>query len=91
MLSGADKAGRGDPDAPNPALAWLEVATRLRVTERPAKGLLTGDHLIAAGMSPGPAFKPILAAAVEAQDAGEFGDEAGALRWLAESAMLEAS
>jgi tRNA nucleotidyltransferase (CCA-adding enzyme) len=55
----------------------------LKVEERPAKGLLTGDHLIAAGMQPGPAFKPILAAALAAQDAGEFEDEAGALRWLA--------
>lgn len=35
-------------------------------------------------MTPGPPFKPILAAALEAQDAGEFTDEAGALRWLAE-------
>lgn len=84
MVCGADKAGRGDPDAPNTALPWLAVAADLRVTERPAKGLLTGDHLIAAGMTPGPAFRPLLAAALEAQDAGEFGDEAGALRWLAE-------
>lgn len=83
LVCGADRAGRGDPDAPNPAAAWLDMATGLRVTERPAKGLLTGDHLIAAGMTPGPPFKVILAAALEAQDAGEFTDEAGALRWLA--------
>ena len=82
LTCGADRAGRGDPGAPNPAAAWLEVAASLRVTERPAKGLLTGDHLIAAGMIPGPPFKPILAAAIAAQDAGKFTDEAGALRWL---------
>lgn len=83
-IIGADRAGRGDPDAVNPATRWLEIASTLRVTERPAKGLLTGDHLIAAGMIPGPPFKPLLAAALEAQDAGEFKDEAGALRWLQE-------
>jgi len=83
LVCGADRAGRGDPGARSPAGAWLEVAASLRVTERPAKGLLTGDHLIAAGMIPGPAFKPILAAALAAQDAGKFTDEAGALRWLA--------
>jgi tRNA nucleotidyltransferase (CCA-adding enzyme) len=83
LVIGADNAGRGNPDAPNPALAWLEVARTLTVTERPPKGLLTGYHLIAAGMPPGPAFKPVLAAALAAQDAGEFDDEAGAVAWLA--------
>jgi len=82
IVVGADRAGRGDPDAPNPALPWLEKARGLHVQERPAKGLLTGDHLIAAGMIPGPPFRPLLAAALEAQDAGKFTDEAGALRWL---------
>ena len=82
LVCGADRTGRGDPDAPNPALAWLAVASRLRVTERPAKGLLTGHHLIAAGMTPGPPFTPLLAAALAAQDEGEFSDEAGAIRWL---------
>jgi len=50
IVCGADRAGRGDPDAPNPAAAWLEMGRDLTVSERPAKGLLTGDHLIAAGM-----------------------------------------
>jgi tRNA nucleotidyltransferase (CCA-adding enzyme) len=83
IVCGGDRAGRGDPDAPNPAIPWLAAAADLRVTERPAKGLLTGDHLIAAGMKPGPAFRPLLADALAAQDAGEFEDEAGALCWLA--------
>lgn len=83
LVVGADRAGRGDPDAPNPAAPWLEMAANLTISERPAKGLLTGDHLIAAGMTPGPAFRPLLAAALEAQDAGEFDTEDGALRWLA--------
>jgi tRNA nucleotidyltransferase (CCA-adding enzyme) len=82
LVIGADNAGRGDSAAPNPAETWLEVARTLTVTERPPKGLLTGHHLIAAGMTPGPAFKPVLAAALEAQDAGEFGNEIGAVHWL---------
>jgi tRNA nucleotidyltransferase (CCA-adding enzyme) len=84
LVVGADRAGRGDPAAPNPAVAWLELARTLHVDERPAKGLLTGGHLIAAGMTPGPAFGPLLSAALAAQDAGDFGDETGALRWLAQ-------
>ena len=87
LVCGADRAGRGDPDAPNLALPWLAAAADLHVTERPSKGLLTGDHLIAAGMTPGPAFRPLLAAALAAQDAGEFEDEAGALRWLAAASL----
>jgi tRNA nucleotidyltransferase (CCA-adding enzyme) len=83
LVVGADQKGRGNPGAPNPAAAWLEIGRGLSVQERPAKGLLTGDHLIAAGMTPGPAFKPILAEALAAQDAGEFEDEAGALAWFA--------
>jgi tRNA nucleotidyltransferase (CCA-adding enzyme) len=83
LVCHADQAGRGNPDAPNPAAAWLEMGRGLSVQERPARGLLTGDHLIAAGMVPGPAFRPLLADALAAQDAGEFEDEAGALAWLA--------
>ena len=89
IVCGADRKGRREPDAPNVAEAWLEMAGGLRVTERPAKGLLTGDHLIAAGMVPGPAFKPVLAAALAAQDAGEFDDEAGALAWMRERLSTE--
>jgi tRNA nucleotidyltransferase (CCA-adding enzyme) len=84
LVCAADAKGRGDPDAWSTAGAWFEMGRGLKVEERPAKGLLTGDHLIAAGMIPGPEFRPLLAEALEAQDAGEFGDEAGALRWLAE-------
>lgn len=84
LVCAADAKGRGDPGAWSTAGPWFEMGRDLKVEERPAKGLLTGDHLIAAGMKPGPAFKPVLAAALAAQDDGEFDDEAGALRWLAE-------
>ena len=83
LVCAADAKGRGDPDAWSNAEAWFEMGRDLKVEERPAKGLLTGDHLIAAGMKPGPAFRPLLADALAAQDAGEFDDEDGAVRWLA--------
>jgi len=82
LVCAADAKGRGNPDAWSTAEAWFEMGRDLSVEERPAKGLLTGDHLIAAGMKPGPAFRPVLAEALAAQDAGEFDDEAGAVRWL---------
>lgn len=84
LVCAADAKGRGDPDAWSTAGPWFEMGRGLKVDERPAKGLLTGDHLIAAGMRPGPPFKVILAEALAAQDAGEFADEDGAVRWLAE-------
>ena len=83
----ADHAGRGSGSHASPADAWLQLAGTLGEVERPRPGLLTGTHLIAAGMRPGPQFRPLLAAAVDAavdaQDNGEFDDEAGALRWFA--------
>lgn len=83
LVCAADAKGRGDPEAWSTADAWFEMGRDLKVEERPAKGLLTGDHLIAAGMTPGPSFRPLLAQALAAQDTGEFGDETGAVRWLA--------
>lgn len=82
LVCTADAQGRGDADASSTADAWLEIGRDLKVQERPAAGLLTGDHLIAAGMRPGPAFRPILAYALASQDDGKFDDEEGAVRWL---------
>ena len=83
LVCSADAKGRGNPDWWSRADPWFEMGRDLNVEERPAKGLLTGDHLIAAGMKPGPAFRPLLAEALAAQDAGEFDDEGGAVAWLA--------
>jgi tRNA nucleotidyltransferase (CCA-adding enzyme) len=83
LVVGGDHGGRGSASGPNPADEWLAIGEDVGVTESPRKGLLTGDHLIAAGMRPGPAFKPVLAEALAAQDDGAFEDEAGALRWFA--------
>jgi tRNA nucleotidyltransferase (CCA-adding enzyme) len=82
LVVGADRGGRGSDSYKNPATKWLEVASSIGVEKKPVKGLLTGDHLIAAGMRPGPEFKEILADALVAQDNGEFVDEIGAVEWF---------
>lgn len=58
MVCHADLAGRGDPDVPSPVSRWLEVADSLHVYRRTAPWILTGRHLIAAGLEPGPSFGP---------------------------------
>lgn len=61
---------------------WAETARDvLAAGELPP--LVTGQHLIADGMKPGKEFKAILQACLDAQDRGEFTDEASALAWLA--------
>jgi tRNA nucleotidyltransferase (CCA-adding enzyme) len=76
----ADSAGRGASAKASPSAAWLARATEVGPTA--AKGILTGKHLIDAGWKPGPQFKAVLAAAVEAQDAGEIVDEVSAVKWF---------
>jgi tRNA nucleotidyltransferase (CCA-adding enzyme) len=74
---------RFDQDAVPQTPAWDWVARSREISaERPAPGLLRGEHLMAEGMKPGPDFRPIMDAAREAQDDGEFTDEAGAVAWL---------
>jgi tRNA nucleotidyltransferase (CCA-adding enzyme) len=85
LVVGADRKGRGNPDAPNDADSWLEMGKDLTIAVQARRGILTGKHLIDYGMYPGPAFKSILAYAVECQDDGAFDDEAGAVRWLHEN------
>jgi len=58
------------------------VAHAAGVSTAPARRILTGDHLIAAGWEPGPRFRVVLDAAEKATDDGELTDEAGALAWF---------
>ena len=76
----ADCAGRGPSSKPSPSPVWLNVAATIGGT--PGRALLRGEHLIARGMTPGPQFREVLAAATAAQDDEQFIDEAGALEWL---------
>lgn len=87
LVTAADRKGRGNADAANPAEAWLEMALAQGVDNHPARPLLRGDHLIAAGLQPGPAFGPILAAAATAQEDGAFSDTQGAIAWLDQHAV----
>lgn len=66
--------------------AWTALAEEEGVRNAPAPPMLTGDHLIDAGMKPGPSFKTILRAALDAQDAGEFCTVYGAVNWMEEHA-----
>ena len=76
----ADCAGRGASSKPSPAKAWLAIAETIGAA--PARGLLTGEHLIARGLKPGPEFGRILGEALAAQDDEVFTDEAGAVDWF---------
>lgn len=79
----ADRNGRGPVGQYDGyAHRWVHIAKGLGVHERPSARVLTGDVLIGAGMKPGPQFRTILDASIEAQDAGEFRDEAGARAWF---------
>lgn len=76
----ADVAGRGPAGSPPVSGPWVALATELGPA--PRKSLLTGRHLMSLGYRPGPQFGVVIAAAVEAQDDGQFDDEAGAVEWL---------
>lgn len=79
----ADRGGRGEASGPTEAWKWVQIARTLPADRPVLKPILTGDHLIAAGMRPGPQFRPILDAAIDAQDAGKITDDDTARRWLA--------
>ena len=81
MTLDADSGGRGTASRPGTGWNWVDRAQVIG-SERPRKALLRGEHLMAAGLKPGPGFGPHIKASIEAQDNGEFDDEAGAVAWL---------
>jgi tRNA nucleotidyltransferase (CCA-adding enzyme) len=64
--------------------ALRDRAHALAVRDAAPRPLLQGRHLLELGLSPGPHFKSILAAAAEAQLDGAFTDEASGRAWLNE-------
>lgn len=60
---------------------WTNVAEEI-LAARELPPLVTGQHLIAGGMKPGKEFKAILQDCLDAQDRGEFNDEATGLKWM---------
>lgn len=59
------------------------AARALALADAVPQRLLLGRHLIAAGLTPGPRFREILAVAYEAQLDGAFTNEPDARQWLA--------
>lgn len=58
-------------------------AEKQGILDAPLKPFITGHHLIAAGLQPGPGFGILLDAALTAQDIRGWTTEAEALKWLA--------
>jgi tRNA nucleotidyltransferase (CCA-adding enzyme) len=78
---------RGRPPLPSEEILALVGRLRTRadalaLEQKAPRPIILGRHLVAMGRSPGPAFKPVLDAAFEAQLDGAFSDEAGGLEWL---------
>lgn len=81
----ADSRGRPPLDSPETLALIAELAAKahaLELARAAPKPILQGRHLVALGFKPGPAFKPVLDAAFEAQLDGAFSDEAGGRDWL---------
>ncbi|RRJ97406.1 polynucleotide adenylyltransferase [Opitutaceae bacterium TAV4] len=86
LIMTGDSEGRPPRKSPESLVLVNQLRTRageLAIVDATPRPILLGRHLIAAGERPGPDFKPVLDAAYEAQLDGAFGDEAGALAWLA--------
>jgi tRNA nucleotidyltransferase (CCA-adding enzyme) len=85
ILMTADSMGRPPRPAQVPEIVskLRAKAAELDVQASAPKPILLGRHLLARGMEPGAAFKPILDEAFEAQLDGAFHDVAGAEAWLA--------
>ncbi|MBI1949694.1 MAG: HD domain-containing protein [Deltaproteobacteria bacterium] len=85
-LARADHLGRTTDDAlakDDPAGEWLlGRAAALAIADGAPKPILLGRHLLAHGLTAGPAMGALLKEAFEAQLDGRFADEAGALAWL---------
>lgn len=85
LVMRADHEGRPPLRSPE-ALARIDQlqakAQALALENAAPRPLVLGRHLVALGRAPGPAFKPILDEAFEAQLDGAFADEVGGLVWL---------
>jgi tRNA nucleotidyltransferase (CCA-adding enzyme) len=85
LVAKADQGGR-PPQDPTPALAeidrFYDRVKDLKITRGPLPSLAKGEHLIDLGLTPGPQFKPLLAAAYEAQMDGTITTEAQARDFL---------
>ncbi|HWA85095.1 MAG TPA: HD domain-containing protein [Opitutus sp.] len=83
MISDARGRPPVDPAETLVLIERLRAKAHALAIERAApRPVILGRHLLALGHRPGPAFKPVIDAAFEAQLDGAFHDEAGGLEWL---------
>jgi tRNA nucleotidyltransferase (CCA-adding enzyme) len=85
LVMTADSLGRPPLHTPETHVLIAQLRARaleLDLERSAPRPLIMGRHLLALGHKPGPAFKPILDAAFEAQLDGAFTDEAGGAAWL---------
>ncbi len=81
----ADSNGRPPLTSPETHARIDELVAKARalaIADSAPKPIVLGRHLLALGLKAGPAFKPIIDAAFEAQLDGAFDDEAGGIAWL---------
>ncbi|MGE3312547.1 MAG: CCA tRNA nucleotidyltransferase [Limisphaerales bacterium] len=93
ILMTADASGRPPLPArvPDAVTALLAGAERLRLADAAPRPILLGRHLLALGLSPGPAIGRWTHAAFEAQLDGLFQSLDGAHAWLAGQSEFPAS
>jgi tRNA nucleotidyltransferase (CCA-adding enzyme) len=84
VIMTADSLGRPPrpPKVPESVTRLLAKARDLKVRQNAPRPILLGRHLIEHGLTPGPAFHPILEAAYDAQLEGTIHDLPSALEWL---------
>ncbi len=85
FLVEADASGRFPAPPANPMADWVTLANTLRIWTSPPRPIIQGRHLIELGMTPGPAFGPLIKAAFNAQLDGVFSDVPSGLAWIAEN------
>ncbi len=84
LVMTADARGRPPLHPPEIHALIAQLRTKaheLALTDSAPKPIVLGRHLMQLGLPPGPAFKPILDAAFEAQLDGAFSDEATGVAW----------
>lgn len=80
----ADSSGRGDKPYTDRWSDWTRLAHDITpgASLTPLPRFLKGEDLMAKGLTPGPIFRKILDASIEAQDDGEIEDHGSAVNWL---------
>jgi tRNA nucleotidyltransferase (CCA-adding enzyme) len=80
----ADHLGRGEAASLESVGPWIKIKDEVELTPERLKPILKGEMLIEMGMKPGPDFRTIINASIEAQDDGIIHDADSARQWLEE-------